>query len=50
MLAVIWVLAAGPEKFFRPVLWVSGTFTLISGVVYLIDGIRQLEGVEHDKH
>jgi CDP-diacylglycerol--glycerol-3-phosphate 3-phosphatidyltransferase len=49
MLAVIWVLAAGPARFFRPVLWISGVFTLVSGIVYLVDGLRQLEHAEHDK-
>lgn len=44
MIAVSWVLLQ--FDYHLPVIWVAGFFTLVSGVGYLLDGIRQLR--HHD--
>ena len=43
MMTIVWVLIGGKAGLFA--LWVgaAGFFTLISGILYLLDGLRQLE-------
>lgn len=43
MLAVVWILAAGPSGFLPWLTIPAGLFTLISGTAYFLDGVRQLE-------
>lgn len=43
MVTVIWVLIGGAPRPFLVVVILAGVFTLISGGIYLVDGIRQIE-------
>lgn len=44
MVAVSWVLLQLPHHL--PIIWLAGAFTLVSGIGYLLDGIRQFR--HHD--
>ena len=43
MLTVLWVLIGGPPRTYWWVVWTAGLCTLVSGLQYLIDGLRQVE-------
>ncbi len=43
MLAILWVLAAGPEKPFTWICAAATAFTVAAGLRYIADGIRQIE-------
>ena len=43
MLSVTWVLAQGPQRPFMILVWLAGIFTFVSGVQYLLAGMRQFE-------
>ena len=43
MLAIVWVLAAWPSKYFVAAVGPAFLFTLISALWYLLDGVQQLE-------
>ena len=43
MTIIVWVMADLPAVAFRYVLWTGAVFTVISGVQYFLDGIRQFD-------
>lgn len=43
MLVIVWALAALPVGPFTGLVWTAGVFTLISGLYYLVDGVKQLD-------
>jgi CDP-diacylglycerol--glycerol-3-phosphate 3-phosphatidyltransferase len=43
MLAITWALAEGPLPQFSGLVWAAGFFTLVSGIQYIFDGIRQMD-------
>ena len=51
MIAVFWVLVGGAPRPFAMVVIVAGLLTFVSGAIYVLDGVRQLEraNIEHKK-
>jgi CDP-diacylglycerol--glycerol-3-phosphate 3-phosphatidyltransferase len=43
MVAVTWALSHGPVRPFMVIVWLAAAFTFISGLQYLLTGIRQFE-------
>jgi CDP-diacylglycerol--glycerol-3-phosphate 3-phosphatidyltransferase len=43
MLCITWALVPGPQHLFMWLLWPTGVFTFVSGLQYLLDGMRQFE-------
>ncbi len=43
MTMILWVLLGLNTKFFMPIVFIASGFTLLSGIQYVLDGIRQLE-------
>lgn len=50
MVVVVWVLAPGPRQAFGLLIWIAGFFTVLSGLMYFADGLRQIEAAEHERH
>lgn len=48
MAVILWVLAAAPVRGFALLAAAAAAFTLASGLLYILDGVRQLEG--HGPH
>jgi CDP-diacylglycerol--glycerol-3-phosphate 3-phosphatidyltransferase/cardiolipin synthase len=47
---ILWVLASAPARGFRWLLWTAAACTLVSALLYISDGIRQLEKAHaHEK-